>query len=141
MSLGMSGDLDASRPLLEQALEGRRRVLGERHPETVESYASLGTLCFVAGDHDGAIELQRAALELAPAAFGAQHLEVAQRAADLAGSYKMLRTPEAAEKALPLLEQAHAIRAARLGADHPLTAGVARELAALRAALGYTESP
>lgn len=136
MALGMSGDLDASRPLLEQALAGREALLGEHHPETAESAASLGTLFFVAGDVDRAIELQRRALELAERCYPAGHLEIAQRAVDLASSYKLLRTLEAAEAALPLLERAHQIRRARLGDAHALTASVASELAALRVALG-----
>jgi tetratricopeptide (TPR) repeat protein len=135
MALGDSGDLQAARPLLEQSLEQRQALLGERHLETIESLASLGTLHFVARDYRGAEALQRKALELAERALGADHLEVARRAADLALSYKHMQTPEAAQLALPLLEKVHDIRAKHLGQTHPDTLSIARELSGLRAAL------
>ncbi len=59
IALGQSGNLEAARPLLEQSLEQRRALLGERHHETIESFASLGTLHFVARDYRGAEALQR----------------------------------------------------------------------------------
>ena len=115
VAIGQSGDLQAARPLLEQALEQRQSLLGERHHETIESLASLGTLHFVARDYRGAEALQRKALELAERALGADHLEVARRAADLALSYKYMQTFEAAKQALPLIERVHAFRLKHLG--------------------------
>jgi hypothetical protein len=36
------GDLDGARRLFEQAFAGRRRVLGEDHPDTLASMSQLG---------------------------------------------------------------------------------------------------
>ena len=38
------GDLAAAEPLLREALEGRREVLGARHPKTLAAIKNLGAL-------------------------------------------------------------------------------------------------
>jgi hypothetical protein len=44
------GDLAAARPYYEQALEIRRRVLGDDHPNTATSLDNLGLLLQAMGD-------------------------------------------------------------------------------------------
>ena len=39
-----TGDLAAAEPLLREALEGRREVLGARHPKTLAAIKNLGAL-------------------------------------------------------------------------------------------------
>jgi eukaryotic-like serine/threonine-protein kinase len=70
--------LDAeARPLLDQALELRRSVHGDRHPDVGESLASLGSLNLTQGRYDEAQQLFEEALAIGVAAFGSGHPAVA----------------------------------------------------------------
>ncbi len=60
------GDYAAARPLLEEALAIRRRVLGADHPSTANSLSALGSLDYVQGKyqdgrlhHEEALAIQR----------------------------------------------------------------------------------
>jgi hypothetical protein len=64
MVLQAMGDLAGARPLLEQALDGFRRVLGEGHPDTAVSYGNLGLLLQAMGDLAGARPLLERALAI-----------------------------------------------------------------------------
>jgi hypothetical protein len=48
------GDLARARSLQEAVLEGRRRILGERHPDTTISAWSLFLTLLDQGDHEAA---------------------------------------------------------------------------------------
>jgi tetratricopeptide (TPR) repeat protein len=57
------GLYDAAKPLLERALETRRRVLGEEHPDTLMSMAQMGNLLMNQGKRDEALPYHRQVLD------------------------------------------------------------------------------
>ena len=48
--LETKGDTAAAEPLLREALEGQRSVLGSQHPQTLNSICNLGALLDAKGD-------------------------------------------------------------------------------------------
>mgnify|MGYP003319805079 CR=1 FL=1 len=62
-----------ARPLYEEALEGRRAELGDRHPDTLSSINNLGMLLQDLGKLEDAEPLLRRALEGTDAALGKSH--------------------------------------------------------------------
>ena len=56
-----------------RALEGRKKTLGDEHPDTHHSENALGTLLSDKGDYEGAEALCRRALEGREKALGAEH--------------------------------------------------------------------
>ena len=71
------GDLDGARPLLEEALQLRRRVHGDVHLEVAESQHALAMLWKAMGRHDEAESLLREALATRTAQLGEPHADVA----------------------------------------------------------------
>jgi tetratricopeptide (TPR) repeat protein len=67
------GDLEGARAYYEQALDIRRAVLGERHPDTANSLNNLAMLCFDEGKHHEAAALMRQALAIREEVLGPQH--------------------------------------------------------------------
>lgn len=65
--------LPAARPLLEQALAIRRKVLGEVHPTTAASLNNLGGLLKALGDYPGARAYLKQALAIALEVLGEEH--------------------------------------------------------------------
>ena len=53
------GDLEGAEPLLREALEARREVLGPKHPNTLTSVNNLGRLLQDRGDLERAEPLLR----------------------------------------------------------------------------------
>lgn len=70
------GLYDQARPLLEEALALRRRLLGDRHPEVAATLVRLGTLAHLSGQGDPEAFF-RSALALREDRFGPDHPEVA----------------------------------------------------------------
>lgn len=69
--------LDEAEPLLREALATRRRVLGERHADTIVSLNELGLLLREKEAYGEAEQLLREALELRKAVHGPGHSKVA----------------------------------------------------------------
>jgi tetratricopeptide (TPR) repeat protein len=67
------GDNDGARPYYEKALEIRRNVLGEEHPDTALSLNNLGALLQAMGDYDGARPYYEKALEINRKVLGEEH--------------------------------------------------------------------
>src|SRR6202012_1126388 len=67
------GDPEGAEPLLREALEIRKDVLGERHPDYATNLSSLAGLLWARGDLDGAEPLLRRALEIRWDVLGATH--------------------------------------------------------------------
>jgi len=67
------GDLAGARPYYEQALEIRRKVLGEEHPDTATSLSNLAILCFHEGDLTAATLHMEHALAIYEKVLGPNH--------------------------------------------------------------------
>ncbi len=132
-----TGDYAGARALLERVVAARERSLEPGHRDLVTARTHLASLLFLTGDHDAALELQRAALEDLRGAgrppedpqvlLVRQNLGVSLRdAGDLAG-------------AAATLEDVLATRLRLLGDDHPQVALTTSSLANTRLALGDLE--
>jgi len=104
--------------LIEQALQTRRHVLGDDHPDTLRSMAGLAVLYWRQARHDDAEVLQREALEGRKRVLGKEDPETLQSMNDLALTYFSQDRLEAAE--LLYVEALDAQRRV-LGNDHPET--------------------
>jgi hypothetical protein len=71
--LKAKGDLDGAEALYREALEARREVLGDRHPDTLSSINNLGALLKDKGGLDGAQVLLAEAVAGAREVLGAEH--------------------------------------------------------------------
>ena len=112
------GDYGRAEPLLEKALEGRRRALGGDHPDTRISDDKLADLYCRKGDYARAEPLLVQALEGRRKALGEDHPSTLTSINNLAGLYGDKGDFGRAE---PLLVQALEGRRRALGEDHPDT--------------------
>jgi WD40 repeat protein len=103
-------------PLLRQALEIRKKALGENHPDYAEIVNRLGVVYYMQREYARAEPLYRQALEIRKTAFGKDHPDYAQSLNNLASVYHMEREYARAE---PLYRQALEIRKTALGENHP----------------------
>jgi tetratricopeptide (TPR) repeat protein len=101
--------------LLENSLETRRRVFGERDPEVADSMDELGKVLGLKGDFDQAHALYRAAYELKQSADGGDGLELAT---SLSGMADMLFEQGEYWQAESLYEQVLAIQREYLEEPH-----------------------
>lgn len=122
------GEPDKARPLLEEALSTRRRVLGPEHAEVAESLNDLGVLLREKGDTAAAEPLLVEALATRRKVLGREHREVAETLVELGRLYSDRGTDQRAE---PLLREALAIRRKVLGEQDHDTATSMNELALL----------
>jgi tetratricopeptide (TPR) repeat protein len=67
------GDYPAARPYYEKALEIRKKVLGDEHPDTARSLNNLAILCYYENDFKEAADLMRKALAIRMKVLGADH--------------------------------------------------------------------
>ena len=74
----MRGDYAGARPLYEQALAIRQRVLGEGHPDTATSLDNLAGLLYSQGDYAGARPRYEQALAIRQRVLGEGHPDTAQ---------------------------------------------------------------
>jgi hypothetical protein len=72
-SLYALGDLARARGLLESAVEAQRRILGDKHPDTLTSMGNLAATMRALGDLAGARGLQEAVLEGRRRILGERH--------------------------------------------------------------------
>jgi tetratricopeptide (TPR) repeat protein/CHAT domain-containing protein len=103
----------------KRAMEIRVRLLGEKHPDTAESYNNLGELYRVIGDYGKAEPLYQTALEISKEVLGEKHADTATNYSNLGSLYQDMGDYGKAE---PLYEKALAIRKEVLGEKHPDTA-------------------
>ncbi|MFY9224199.1 MAG: DUF2225 domain-containing protein, partial [Blastocatellia bacterium] len=119
-------DYNIAEPLFIQALEIRKKVLGENHPDTIESKNNLGLLYDKKGDYEKAEPLHIQALEIRKKVLGENHPDTASSVINLAGLYE--RTGDYA-KAEPHYIQALEIYSKALGENHPDTVNSLNNLA------------
>jgi serine/threonine-protein kinase len=123
------GRYHEARPLLERALETRRRALGDLHPAVAESLLDLGALLTQTGDLDRAEKLCREALALSERARGRQSVEAAQALYRLG---QVLHRKYSHDEAEAVAREALAIRRRLLPSPH---VEVSRSLVLLGAVL------
>ncbi len=116
---GKLGLFDQAVPLLEQALDGRRELLGAEHEETAGSQANLAFLLWQQGRFAEAVPLFERSLETRRRLLGPEHPDVADSLSGLGIVYWNLGRYSDAE---PLCARALEIRERALGADHPKVA-------------------
>jgi tetratricopeptide (TPR) repeat protein len=119
--------------LLEQALAGCRRVLGDDHPDTLTTMNNLATTRRSLGDLQGVQELLEQVLDASRRLLGPEHPDTLESMNKLAETRHDLGELDGARE---LHEQALAGRRRALGDDHPDTLESMNNLAETRHDLG-----
>lgn len=112
-------------PLMKEAYEIVQRLHGDDHPYVAAALGTWAHMVWLEGRRAEAIEMFRRSLVIAREVLAPDHLGVASASFQLGNV--LCQAGEAAEGRL-LLEEAAAIRAAKLPADHPMRVGVADAL-------------
>ncbi len=107
---------DASRPLLEQALDSRLEQFGEKHPETAQAQVLLGKLLLQSGDATAARQLFEKALATQEEVLGTGHPRTLATLTDLASAHRNLSE---LDRARELFEEALARHEEALAAGRP----------------------
>jgi tetratricopeptide (TPR) repeat protein len=121
-SLGMMraerGQFAEAVELLRACAEGRRRLLGEEHPQTLTALNNLATILTEAGDPPAAEEVLRQVLAIRTRVLGEDHPRTISTVNNLAIAIgRQGRLEEAGEMARRVYE----LRRATLGVEHPET--------------------
>ncbi len=122
------GLFDEAAPLLERALDIRRRELDDDDPEIADSLNELARLAWSRGDYPEALRLHRRAAEIRERVLEPGHEDLAQSLHDLgsaewaAGDFEAAREP---------LERSLEMRKKALGSSHPKVAESLNTLGAL----------
>jgi tetratricopeptide (TPR) repeat protein len=119
-----------------QALELRKRLLGEQHPSVAQSLNYLANFYKYQGRYNQAEPLYLQALELYKRLLGEQHPDVAQSLNNLANLYKSQGRYNEAE---PLFLQALEIHQQVFGDNHQYTATVRKNLENLQAKVSASQ--
>jgi tetratricopeptide (TPR) repeat protein len=126
------GQYQQALALHEQALVGRRRVLGDEHPDTLTSVNNLAEARQAVGDPNGARQLHEQTLAVRRRVLGDDHPDTLRALSNLALTRRVLGDPNGARD---LFEQALAGRRRVLGNDHPDTLNSIDNLAAVLRAI------
>jgi tetratricopeptide (TPR) repeat protein len=120
------GKFAAAQPLLERALEIRRRLLTDEDPETAEGYSNLAVAHFYQRKYAQAQTLNEKALSILRRLFTGDHPDMSLLYNNLASS---LSYQGKFAQAQPMFENALEIRRRLLSDEHPLTVGTYQSLA------------
>lgn len=131
--LGMAGE---SLSAFEKSYEVRARLLGEDHPDALESLHGKAQALQDAGRLDQAIPILETTLARRTATLGADHEAVIESLNDLAVAYWQAGR---LEEAVALQQKALAIVQTKLGDDHLDTLTIMDNLAVAHAAAGHPE--
>jgi tetratricopeptide (TPR) repeat protein len=71
--LRKQGKYDEAMPYYVEALETRRRVLGDEHPNTLNSIGNMGNLLYMQGKYEEAMPYYVEALETSRRVLGDEH--------------------------------------------------------------------
>jgi tetratricopeptide (TPR) repeat protein len=115
-----------SKPLYQQALEIRKKVLGTEHPDVATSLNDLGMLYEAQGQYAQAEPLLEQALAIREHVLGTEHNDVAE---SLRGLALLYADQGQYAKAEPLYKQALAIREKALDPEDPKVATSLNNLA------------
>jgi CHAT domain-containing protein/tetratricopeptide (TPR) repeat protein len=127
------GRYDEAIRKVRQALEIRRAVVGERHPDVATSLNTLASLVYAQGRAHEALPLLEEALAINEARLGPRHRATAAAQNSLAG---LLVALGRFERARLLYQRAVDITRAELGEDDPATATALSNLGGVCADLG-----
>ena len=130
-------DYKTAEPFLKQALEIRKQVLGEEHPEYASSLNNLGNLFWKMGNYKAAEPYYKQALEIKKKALGEEHLDYANSVYSLGLLYKEMGEYKAAE---PLYRLSLEIKKKALGEEHPDYASSLNNLGFLFSEIGKYDS-
>ena len=125
------GEIDRAEPLLRSALEIRKGLSADPHPDVLESLNALGELFYYKRDTDAAEALWREALELGRSLFGETHADVAEMLNNL-GIVQNIRGDYPAAEAM--LQEALEIQRTVLGDVHEEVASTVGNLATVHLA-------
>ncbi|GKT50513.1 kinesin light chain [Colletotrichum spaethianum] len=129
------GRWNEKEPVDRKAFSIRQRILGERHPDTIWSIASLATTYHAQGRYDEAEKIYTEVLELRQEVLGRRHPDTIGSMAELALTYHAQGRYDEAEKiSVEVLE----LRQEVLGRRHPDTIWSMAELATTYHAQGGT---
>jgi tetratricopeptide (TPR) repeat protein len=131
------GEPAASLPLFERALELRRRVLGEEHPDTLTSASNLALNLWGLGRYEAARRLNEDTLARSRRVLGEEHPDTLNSASNLVADLWSLGQYEAARQ---LAEDTLAGRRRVLGEEHPDTLASANNLTPNLRGLGEYEA-
>jgi tetratricopeptide (TPR) repeat protein len=124
--------------LIEQALEMRRRLLGERHSLIAHTLNTLGAAKMQLGDMRGAEAAHRDALTMFRDTFGSAHSQVAESLRKLGETLMKSGNPDAAEsllvEAISIRRQLGGERTQRMAIDLNVYATLLRRRGAVDAA-------
>lgn len=87
------GDYQVARPYYEKALEIRKKVLGDEHPDTAKSLNNLAMLCYDENDFEEAARLMRQALAIYRKVLGDGHPDTKTMIANLEAIEQKLNDP------------------------------------------------
>ncbi|WFE73598.1 tetratricopeptide repeat protein [Roseinatronobacter sp. S2] len=118
LSLVDEGRYGQAEPLFREALEIRRKTLGNRHPAVGQNLNNLAGLLRATGRFVEAEPMYREALAIGRETLGDRHPDVATWLNNLAG---LLHVTDRANQATPLYLEALSIHRTSLGDDHPAT--------------------
>jgi CHAT domain-containing protein/tetratricopeptide (TPR) repeat protein len=135
--LWSAGKSKEALPLAEKALALRRKMLGEMHPHTAESWFNLGAQYASLQQFEKAEECYRKALEIHEVVLGKKHPAYAASLNNLAYLYQEMGEYA---RALPLYKEALQIREEVLGKKHPDCANSLNNLALLYKDMGEIAS-
>ena len=122
------GDYLTAEEMTRQALEGREKVLGVEHPDTLASVSNLASVLQFQGKYEAAEEMSRRALEGHEKVLGVEHPETLISVGNLASVLQSQGKYEAAEE---MNRRALKGREKVLGMEHPDTLISAYNLAYL----------
>ncbi len=113
---GEGGALPKALNLQNQALEIRKEVLGEKHPDYAMSLNNVGTTYGEMGSHQKALNLLNQALEVRKEVLGEKHPDYARSLSNVGVTYGEMGDHQ---KALNFQNQALALQKEILGEKHP----------------------
>jgi tetratricopeptide (TPR) repeat protein/predicted Ser/Thr protein kinase len=131
------GEFAVSRDHHREALALREYIHGKHTYATATSLHNLAGALLELGQLDEALALRQTAVEVAEAALGPTHPDLASYVKGLGNVYLERGDPRTA---LPMFERAYEIRHAALGDGHPAVASALADVAVVRASNGDREA-
>ncbi|RKZ63235.1 MAG: hypothetical protein DRQ99_17440, partial [Candidatus Parabeggiatoa sp. nov. 3] len=127
------GRLDEALPLYEKGYRQRLQVLGEKHPDTLQSLNNLAFIYQAVGRLDEALPLYEKGYRQRLQVLGEKHPDTLQSLNNLAGIYDSVGR---LDEALPLYEKGYRLSLQVLGEKHPDTLISLNNLAFIYQAVG-----
>jgi tetratricopeptide (TPR) repeat protein len=126
------GQFEQALPLAEEALKIRIEILGEKHPNTLQSMNNLALIYQNIGWLSEALPLSEKNYRLTKEVLGEKHPSTLRSLNNLAGIYQTIGQ---LSEALPLFEKSYRLHKEVLGEKHPDTLGSLNNLALIYQAL------